>query len=260
MLRRSWIAAAWALAAVYPAFLALHALAPVTALAAATVAEGARAWLPWAAGAILLAAWLAVPAVGERLRDAGLSLRAALTMDRHEVANLERSEADIANAYWAQRLGEALLARRLFSDAVAPLRRAIEREPGNAAAHDRLGQALLALGRPAEAAESFGRALEIDPRFDFGATGLRLAESLLAAGKPAEARHCASTYLSHFGDHPRALWLLGKSLESLGDRAGAAREVAAAVACIRELPRFARREHRFLIRRALYWRAFHPAR
>jgi Flp pilus assembly protein TadD len=81
--------------------------------------------------------------------------------------------ADTATAQAALESGLAAVKRRRFRQAEADFRRAVEADPGSAAAHYYLGYLLYKRGEPArrmndrklEARAEFARAFELDPGF-----------------------------------------------------------------------------------------------
>ena len=111
-------------------------------------------------------------------------------------------ELDPRQPEFHESLGEVLIARRLFPDAVKHLRASTRLDQFRASSHRLLGVALLARYRLAEALEEFTQAVDIDP--DDAEAWRRCAEVLMRLRRHREAEY----YLG------RALTLDPKSAET----------------------------------------------
>jgi tetratricopeptide (TPR) repeat protein len=152
--------------------------------------------------------------------------------DRAEEA-LRRAAAAAPSAEALEGLGAALNRLGRFGEALDPLRRAAELEPGRAAAWNSLGEALGNLGRNHSAAEAFARAIRAQP--DFAAAHFNLGLTLRALGQAAPAMNALRQAIRIRPEFPEALHALGRMLHSSGN-------YAAAVECFRPLTRLRDRD------------------
>ncbi|WP_031498228.1 tetratricopeptide repeat protein [Bryobacter aggregatus] len=160
--------------------------------------------------------------------DRDLYLGAALVLNgkgrKEGIAMLERV-ADAPGRGLAV-LGEAYFAEGRLADAMATLRRALEKEPSLPKAHYNLGQVLAASGNPEEGRKELETALRLQPRFP--EAEFTLANLLLKQGLPqdAEAHYQAALHLRPV--YAEAASNLGSLLLSAGrlDAAQAALETA----------------------------------
>jgi tetratricopeptide (TPR) repeat protein len=81
------------------------------------------------------------------------------------------------------------------------MRRAVELDPGAAAAQSNLAGALEGLGRDAEALEAFGKAVELDPGYAKPYYHLGLLYE--KAGRTAEAAKAYKRFLERWDGDPR---------------------------------------------------------
>ena len=155
-----------------------------------------RMYVPLAAVAIVVAAWLAQSGGFRRRLALGMAFAAAavlgcLTYARNEDyrSALSLYGADVAhqpqNPYALTNYATALLGAERYGEAERYARRAISVQPGLPAAHDNLGTALMHEGRPAQAEVAYRDALALNSRFT--AARLNLAVALVQLGRPEEA-------------------------------------------------------------------------
>ena len=90
--------------------------------------------------------------------------------------------------------GSVAYAARRYSDALAPLRRALELNPKMTFAHFLAGAALVGLGKTVEARKEF----EAEPDPEFALTGLAIVERKL--GNPAAADKALAQLVARMGD------------------------------------------------------------
>lgn len=119
--------------------------------------------------------------------------------------------------------GSVAYAARRYSDALAPLRRALQLNPKITFAHSLAGNSLLGLGRTADALKEF----EAEPEAQFRLTGIAIAQNRL--GNRGAAEKAFADLQSQVGDaavyqQAEVLAQWGRADESLG-KLGRAREV-----------------------------------
>lgn len=173
-------------------FLVLAPSSSIVPILTQTMAEH-RLYLPLAAilALLVLAVFTCRTQIGF-----GLALAAAVAAGvgtvrrgadyRDEVTLWRDLVAKTPDNGWAHvHLGDALVARQEFAEALAVQRRAMELMPQNAGPPISVGIALTKLGRPADALPYFARGLQLKPDNPQG--HFRHAMALLALNRPAEA-------------------------------------------------------------------------
>jgi tetratricopeptide (TPR) repeat protein/WD40 repeat protein len=110
--------------------------------------------------------------------------------------------------------GVTLAAERRLEEAAAELRKAIEADPGNAAAYDDLGSVLCDLKRPDEAIEHYRRSIELDP--NRATAHNNLGYLLLLRGHRVEAITCFRRAVDLQPGYARAHGNLGYALSAHG--------------------------------------------
>ena len=110
-------------------------------------------------------------------------------------------------------LGVCLAQMGRFSEAVAPMQKAVSLQPSNAGLHNNLGNILNNLGRPAEAEACFRRALALQP--DSTETLNNLGTALSDQDRFGEAEDCFRRALILKPDFALAHSNLGSALKSL---------------------------------------------
>lgn len=110
-----------------------------------------------------------------------------------ELEALVQERPDDADAQYA--LGAAYLERDRLSDALGPLRRAVELDRKNADARNDLGWALMQLRRVTEAVSVLREAVEIDPEHARAQHNLAFALAMLGRFDEAEAAYRAAVKL-----------------------------------------------------------------
>jgi adenylate cyclase len=120
-----------------------------------------------------------------------------------------------------------LLSRGRQDEAVAMIRRAVERNPGNADVWAFLGFCLLPAGQPEEALRAFDDAIRLNPLYPIWYLPA-MARARDAAGKPGKAIELAEQILARDADYFPALLHLA-SLYARAGRDEDAREAAASV-------------------------------
>ncbi len=148
------------------------------------------------------------------LADAGRRYRAALT---------DPAAPPLA----ASRLGLLLLRGGRPAEAVAPLTRAANARPDDAAAWVNLAGALLAAGRLAEAREIAQTAVRLAP--NLAPAHATLAAARLAASDAHGALAAADAALALAPTHAEAWFTCGTALAALGDAEGSVRALETAV-------------------------------
>ena len=129
-------------------------------------------------------------------------------------------EQNPRNAPALVNLGTSYQAAGQHGRARDAFRRALDLNPRDARAWSNLGAALGALGEAAEAQAALGEAIRLDPG-NHGAK-VNLANHYLARGITADARHLFEEVVRDQPGHAEAQYGLGRALEALGERQGAA--------------------------------------
>lgn len=141
----------------------------------------------------------------------------------HRRGNLRKAErfyrahlkADQQHSGALQGLGIILAHQGKLEDAVALLRRALDREPASFAAHSNLGAALYALRQPAEAAEHFATAVALNPQHVESYSGL--GTTLHELGRDDDARAAFEKAIALAPGNSETHFNLGKLHAELGN-------------------------------------------
>ncbi len=146
------------------------------------------------------------------------------TLDRRRTAAQVRDLGQVDTPGNQGKLGALLLSKGKASDALEPLRRAVEGEPARLEWRYRLGCCELALGRPDQAAEWLADVVAREE--EHGAGYQHPDRHLAAAGRHAEALERLERFERNHGANPESAYRRGQALLELGDRKGAKRALA----------------------------------
>ena len=135
--------------------------------------------------------------------------------------NLEAATLNPADASAHYNLGLVHLDRREFAEARDRFRRAIEIDPEELDAHYQLGRIDRREGNYAAAIEHFGAVVARDDSHAQNEIWREIGATYLAAGQAAAARDALDRFLERRPSDPEALYLLGRTLATLGDIRGA---------------------------------------
>lgn len=118
-------------------------------------------------------------------------------------------------------LGLIHLQRRQYSEAAKRFQRAVEIDPREADAHFQLGRIARMQGQLEVALTHFHAVAEIDKHHAQNEVWRELGETYAAAGRYSDARPVLEHYIDERSYDPQGLYLLGQTLQKLGEPAKA---------------------------------------
>jgi tetratricopeptide (TPR) repeat protein len=220
-----WLLAAWPLA-----LLLVHLGSPVAAVELEAGVGRVAVRTGVGAACILALAALAWPTVPAGIRLGLSRLRVALTTDR---GPLMRAIAELRHVETAARrleVGRLALRLRDLPLAAENLRRAIELEPGNIAAHYQWALLCLETSQLPQARAALAAIVAADPGHAFGEAMLLLGRTALRLGDAASARDVLLRHQREHGGSRRSHVWLAEACLAAGDTAAARDALAVAAA------------------------------
>lgn len=204
-------------------------------------------WLALSAGIFILAGWIPGLRGLTRVPFLGFLLSSMLaayllnrwqrwSLDRRRTAAQVRDLAQVDTPGNQGKLGTLLLSKGKASEALDPLRKAVEGEPARLEWRYRLGCCELELDRPTQAMEWLEDVVARDEEHGFGAALMRLAEALGAAGLHAKALERLERFERNHGANPESAYRRGQALLELGDRESARQALAECAGLYEALP------------------------
>lgn len=204
-------------------------------------------WLALSAGIFILAGWIPGLRGLTRVPFLGFLLSSMLaayllnrwqgwSLDRRRTAAQVRDLGQVETPGNQGKLGTLLLSKGKASEALDPLRKAVEGEPARLEWRYRLGCCELELDRPTQAMEWLEDVVARDEEHGFGAALMRLAEALGAAGLHAKALERLERFERNHGANPESAYRRGQALSELGDRESARQALAECAELYEALP------------------------
>ena len=163
-------------------------------------------------------------------------------------ARIRRLQAELAinpeDAKARSDLGELLVRKSRFVEALGHLERAITRCDDLPDTNFYLGWTHLALGDQQQGQRHIMRALELNPRFGYGEPHLRLGDCFFARGEYKEATPHYEAFRAIHRSGVEGLYKLGECYLATGEREKAVEVLREAVAAFRVAPWYRRQEER----------------
>jgi tetratricopeptide (TPR) repeat protein len=184
----------------------------------------------------------------------GIAWVSSRLVARRRFSRRVRDLGHVESAHNQGKLGSLLLAHGRAREALPPLDRAANGEPGVAEWHYRLGLARLAVRDASAARAALQRAFEIAPEHAYGALQLSLAQACAKSGDSSAAMAALDRYERDYGRSAESAFRRGQVLAALGRKAEARASYAEVQRLTSQGERFERRNRKLWALRAFFAR------
>ncbi len=176
-------------------------------------------WITLVAASLLALNW---PPFLPAIRYGWQRMLANLRVDRSPLLKAQTELRRFESGPGHLEAGRAAIGARDFQAAIGHLLRSLEMDPDRPAALYLLGQAMIGLGRPDQALRPLLRAVEIEPGHAFGSALLWVGRAWMLVGQHEKASAALRRHQRDHGGSRRSGFWLGQCRKALGDAEGAA--------------------------------------